>query len=146
MARHKQRRNKKRRERQEQMKVCERIPTMQIGLNDVSVMDSAVLGYLAYLRQAVPPSQKRDKRIRLLEGVRLRLLSVLQHNTPLRACIPLADSEIQALNGALVGFVNLVRQTIPPSQERDETLQVFERLRQELVMHLALTPLLSERE
>lgn len=146
MANHKHRHNRKRREQQGQMEIHEGIPAMQIDLNDVSVIDSAVMGYLAYLRQAVPPSQKRDKRIRLLHGVRLRLSLVLLHNTPANARIPLTDSEIQALNSALTGFTKLVRQTIPLSKERDETLQIFERLRQELAMHLALTPLPSERE
>ena len=123
----------------------EDMPTMRIGLIDLSVIDGAVMGYLAYLRQAVPPSRKRDRRIRLLQDVHLRLSPVLDQNTQTDTPIPLTGWEIQALNFALAGFAKLVRRTIPVSQERDETLRRFELLRQQLAIQLSPTSGSTER-
>lgn len=122
--------------KQVQGKPHENIPTVQLSFNDISVIESAVMGYLSYLRGGVPPSRIRDTRIQLLQGVRSRLAKMLLHDTA-ETAIPLTCSEIQALHEALAGFARLVRQIVPPSQERDETLQVFERLRRDLALRLS---------
>jgi len=44
--------------------------------------------------------------------------------------------EIEAVNTAMLGFAAFVRQKVPPSLERDETLQTLERLRQHVMTML----------
>jgi hypothetical protein len=52
------------------------------------------------------------------------------------ARIFLSVPEVAALNYALLGFAAFVRQKVSPSTERDETLQILEQLRQQLVAML----------
>ncbi len=102
-----------------------------IALSDLTVMDAALKGYLAFLRGTVNPSQERSTKIELLQNIRHRLKPVVSHQlegTP----IPLTFTEVQALDDALIGFVWLVRRTVPPSTERDDALAGFDDLRQML--------------
>jgi len=46
--------------------------------------------------------------------------------------------EIRALESALLGFAAFVRLKVPPSKDRDETLQDLERFRQQLVAMLPM--------
>ena len=76
--------------------------------------------------------------LRLLQGLERRL-------TPLVAApqgqeelvIPLTTQEIQVLEEAMDGFVQVVCQLIPPSNQRDELLQEIKSFRDYL--HRALT-------
>ncbi len=101
-------------------------------------MVAIVTAYRTYLRNAVPPSPKRERYIRLLQGLERRL-------TPLVAApqgqeervIPLTTQEIQVLEEAMDGFVQVVRQLVSPSNQRDELLHEIEGFRD--YMHRALT-------
>jgi hypothetical protein len=102
-----------------------------ITLNDLTVIDAAIKGYLAFLRGTVKPSQERYIKVELLQNIRQRLKPVLSQQlegTP----IPLTFNEVQAIDAALVGFVWLARRAVPPSKERDDALAGFDGLRHKL--------------
>ncbi len=116
----------------------EKVPQARIGLNDVRALLGILTAYLAYVRKAVPPSQKRETKIRLLQGMRGRLATVLaapyqREDTP----IWLTRPELEALEDAMSGFVRLVREMIPASNSRDETLREIEGFRDTLQMMLS---------
>jgi hypothetical protein len=96
----------------EQKDMSADLPCLGLHPRDITVIDQAVKGYLAYLRNAVPPSSTRDTRIRVLQNVRLRLAAVPQGQaTEMHLSLTVAD--ILALQVALEGFVRLVRQMVP---------------------------------
>lgn len=116
----------------------EKVPQARIGLNDVRALLGMLTAYLAYVRKAVPPSQKRETKIRVLQGMRGRLATVLaapyqREDTP----IWLTQPELEALEEAMSGFVQLVREMIPVSNSRDETLREIEGFRDTLQMMLS---------
>ena len=116
---------------------CE-VPLMPLNGNDLRAMVAIVTAYRTYLRHGVPPSPKRERSMRLLQGLERRL-------TPLVAApqgqeervIPLTTQEIQVLGEAMDGFVQVVRQLVPPSNQRDDLLQEIEGFRN--YVHRALT-------
>ncbi len=116
----------------------EKVPQARIGLNDVRALLGMLTAYLAYVRKAVPPSQKRETKIRVLQGIRGRLATVLaapyqREDTP----IWLTRPELEALEEAMSNFVRLVREMIPVSNSRDETLREIEEFRDTLQMMLS---------
>lgn len=116
----------------------EKVPQARIGLNDVRALLGMLTAYLAYVRKAVPPSQKRETKIRVLQGIRGRLATVLaapyqREDTP----IWLTRPELEALEEAMSSFVQLVREMIPVSNSRDETLREIEGFRDTLQMMLS---------
>jgi len=116
----------------------EKVPQARIGLNDVRALLGILTAYLAYVRKAVPPSQKRETKIRVLQGIRGRLATVLaapyqREDTP----IWLTRPELEALEEAMSSFVQLVREMIPVSNSRDETLREIEGFRDTLQMMLS---------
>jgi hypothetical protein len=116
----------------------EKVPQARIGLNDVRALLGMLTAYLAYVRKAVPPSQKRETKIRVLQGIRGRLATVLaapyqREDTP----IWLTRPELEALEEAMSNFVRLVREMIPVSNSRDETLREIEEFRDTLKMMLS---------
>ncbi len=110
------------------------LPTLQIGFNDLSVLRNVIRGYLAYSRRTSLPTQERQEQARLLDGVYQRLIAA--PNGAVEVHIHLQSQEIQALNTAMLGFCAFVRQKVPPSQDRDETLQDLEGFRQKLLAML----------
>jgi hypothetical protein len=108
---------------------CE-VPLMPFSGNDLRAMVVIVTAYRTYLRYWVPPSPKRERSKRFLQGLEQRL-------TPLVAApqgqeervIPLTPQEIQVLGEAMDGFVQVVRQPVPPSNQRDDLLQEIEGFR-----------------
>ena len=116
---------------------CE-VPLMPLSGSDLRAMVAIVTAYRTYLRHGVPPSPKRDRSIRLLQELERRL-------TPLVAApqgqeehvIPLTMQEIQVLEEAMDGFVQVVRQLLPLSNQRDDLLHEIEGLRDYL--HRAFT-------
>ncbi len=116
----------------------EKVPQARIGLNDVRALLGMLTTYLAYVRKAVPPSQKRETKIRVLQGMLGRLATVLaapsqREDTP----IWLTRPELEALEEAMSSFVQLVREMIPVSNSRDETLREIEGFRDTLQMMLS---------
>jgi len=111
---------------------------MPLSGNDLQAMVAIVTAYRTYLRHGVLPSPKRERSLQLLQGLERRL-------TPLVAApqgqeelvIPLTTQEIQVLEEAMDGFVQVVCQLIPPSNQRDELLQEIKSFRDYL--HRALT-------
>ncbi len=113
------------------------MPQVRVGLGDIQALLSMLTGYLTYLRKAVPPSPKRETQIRTLEGLRRRLAALLASSRREETPIWLTLQEIQALDEALSGFVQVVRVIIPASSMRDETLREIEGFREMLRMMLA---------
>lgn len=111
------------------------LPTIQIGFNDLSVLRNVIRGYLAYSQRTTIPTQERQEQAHLLEGVYQRLIAA--PNGAAEVHIHLQSQEIHALNTAILGFCAFVLQKVPPSQDRDETLQDLEGFRQ---MLLAMLP------
>lgn len=111
------------------------MPVLPVGFNDLEALRSVIIGYLAYARRSNPPSRQRDGRMRLLSGLYQRLAAIPPGSAEVR--IPLSESEIQALNDAIVVFDAFVREKVSPSLEREETLYSLEQLRQMLLRMLA---------
>ena len=109
-------------------------PTLQIGYNDLSVLRNVIWGYLAYSRRTTKPTPESQEQARLLEGVYQRLIA--RPNGSIEVHIHLQVQEIHALNTAMLGFCAFVRQKVPPSRDRDETLQDLEGFRQLLLAML----------
>ncbi len=106
------------------------VPNLLLGFNDLSVLRSVIRGYVTYTRRAVPSSQTRDIQLHLLEDVYRRLTGIPPGT--LEVHIMLLMPEIHALDCAFRGFADFVRQKVPPSKERDETLRDLEGFRQHL--------------
>ena len=116
---------------------CE-VPHVPLSGNDLRAMVAIVTAYLTYLRHGVPPSPKRERSMRLLHGLEQRLTPLVA--APQRqeeSVIPLTMQEIQVLGEAMDGFVQVVRQLVPPSNQRDDLLQEIEGFRD--YVHIALT-------
>lgn len=109
-------------------------PTIHVGFNDLSVLRNVIWGYLAYSRRTTKPTPERQEQARLLEGIYQRLLA--RPDGVAEVHIHLQLPEIHALNVAMLGFCAFVRQKVPPSRDRDETLQDLEGFRQMLLTML----------
>ena len=114
------------------------VPHLPLSGNDLRAMVAIVTAYRIYLRHGVPPSPKRERSMRLLQGLERRL------TPPLAApqgqeerVIPLTTQEIQVLGEAMDGFVQVMRQLVPPSNQRDDLLHEIEGFRN--YVHRALT-------
>lgn len=110
------------------------LPTVPIGFNDLAALRSIISGYLMVLRRAAAQSPQRQAQMQLLQSVYQRLTGI--SSQALEARIFLSVPEVKALNTALLGFAAFVRWKVPPSTERDETLQALELLRQQLLTML----------
>lgn len=110
------------------------LPTVPVGLNDLAALRSIISGYLVVLRRTAAQSPQRQAQVYLLEGVYQRLTGI--STQALEARIYLSVPEVEALNTALLGFAAFVRLKVPPSIERDETLQTLELLRRQLLTML----------
>ena len=116
-------------------------PTIPLSMSDILTIDSALRGYLSYVKGAVPASTERDVEIQKLQDLRTRLRALPENETPhMVFCIPLTREDIEALTDALRGFTHLVNMLVPSSQERDAVLQSFEDLRQQLALMIDTTP------
>src|SRR6266849_1559450 len=111
-----------------------RLPTLQLGFNDLASVRSIIRAYITYTRRVSQPTRERDEQMHVLESVYLRLA-----NIPINVAdmvFPLSVAEVVALDCAIAGFCAFVRKKVSPSRERDETLQDVDRLRQELAQML----------
>ena len=113
------------------------VPHVPLSGNDLRAMVAILTAYLTYPRHGVPPSPKRERDIRLLQGLERRLtLLVAAPQGQEERVIPLTTQEIQVLEEAMDGFVQVVRQLVPPSNQRDDLLHEVDGFRDYL--HLAL--------
>lgn len=120
------------------MNMPEHVPHVFLHPNDISVLAQVIQGYLAFLRNGVAPSKKRDVQIQTLQRLQQRLTTMVNAHAE-NTCVPLTADDIQALNAALRGFITLVHRMAPASKERDETLLDVENLRQQLAGMIALS-------
>jgi hypothetical protein len=118
------------------MHMPEHVPQVSLHPNDISVLQQVVRGYLAFLRNGVAPSKKRAVQIQAVQRLQQRLTTLAYAHAD-NTCVPLTADDIQALDAALRGFITLVRRMVPASQERDETLQDVENLRQHVAKMIA---------
>jgi hypothetical protein len=110
------------------------LPTVQLGFNDLATVRSIIRAYITYTRRVSQPTRAREEQIQLLESLYLRMASIPVNVADMAILLSVAD--IVALDCAIAGFCAFVRNKVPPSQERDETLQDVERLRQDLARML----------
>src|SRR5713226_9654842 len=103
------------------------VPNLLLGFNDLSVLRSVIRGYVTYRRRAVPFSPERDIQLHLLEDVYQRLTGIPPGT--LEVHVMLLMPEIRALDSAFRCFAAFVRQKVPYSKERDETLRDLEGFR-----------------
>ena len=111
-------------------------PNLRLSLNDLAVLRSVICGYVAYVRRTIPPAHQPRVQLHLLDNLYQRLSGI--PSNALDVQIPLLAPEIRALESALLGFAAFVRQKVPPSKDRDETLQDLERFRQQLAAMLPM--------
>ena len=109
-------------------------PTLRIGYGDLSVLRNVIRGYLAYSRRTMKPTPGSIEQARLLEDIYQRLISRPYGSTEVH--FHLLAEEVHALNAAMLGFCAFVRSKVPPSRDRDETLQDLEAFRQSLLAML----------
>ena len=111
-----------------------RLPTLALNFNDLASLRSIIRAYITYTRRVSKPTRERDERIHVLESLYLRLTNMPTNVTDVALLLSVA--EVATLDCALAGFCAFVRAKVPPSQERDETLQDVERMRQALARML----------
>ncbi|HZS76469.1 MAG TPA: hypothetical protein VFA41_07630 [Ktedonobacteraceae bacterium] len=109
----------------------EHVPTLPMSINDLQALRAILQSYLALLPRMVPPSRKRDEEMALVRRLYLRMTGIPPQALEVR--LNLTADEIQALGKALAGFCAFVRQKVPASSEREETLASLERLREHLL-------------
>ena len=109
----------------------ENVPTLPMSINDLQALRAILQSYLALLPRKVPASRKRDEEMALVRGLYLRMTGIPAQALEVR--LNLTAAEIQALGKAIAGFCAFVRQKVPASSEREETLAALERLREHLL-------------
>ena len=107
------------------------LPHMKLGPNDISVIESVLMGTINNLRKTAPTTQT-TKRIHELENIRQRFLF-------LGSCEGngtwLTEDDVRTICEAMKTFVKAVLQRVRPSQEREEALQTIDLLRKSLERH-----------
>jgi hypothetical protein len=109
------------------------VPTLALGFHDLVALRGIIRAYITYTRRASQPIQARQDQLEVLEGLYTRLAGVPANVRDIAFLLSIA--EVAALNAAIAGFCAFVRSKVPPSRERDETLQDVERMR-EVLMHM----------
>lgn len=115
-----------------QWQEVENIPRLRLGPHDMIPLCQVVTAYLAYLRREVPPSGQRHRQIQALQRVQAMLTRAQTHQNREEIAVLLRHDELEALCAAIGGFVNLVRQMIPASAERDDVIQVLQEIHAQL--------------
>lgn len=110
------------------------LPTLALSFNDLVSVRSIIRAYITYTRRVSQSTRERDVQMHVLESLYLRLTNIPTNVTDVALLLNVA--EITALDAALAGFCAFVRRKVPPSRERDETLQDVERMRQMLARML----------
>jgi len=89
---------------------------------------------ITHTRRTSQSLQDRQQHLDVLEGLYTRLTSVPASINGIAFLLSIA--EVAALCGAIKRFCAFVRGKVPSSQERDETLQGVERMREVLLKML----------
>ena len=110
------------------------LPTLALSFNDLASVRSIIRAYITYTRRVSQPTRERDEQMHVLESLYLRLTNLPTNVTDV--ALLLSTAEVVALDCAIAGFCAFVRHKVPPSRERDETLQDVERMRQVLARML----------
>jgi len=111
-----------------------RLPTLALSFNDLVSVRSIIRAYITYKRRVSKPTRERDEQMHVLESLCLRLANMPTNVTDV--ALLLSVTEVAALDAAIAGFCAFVRKKVPPSRERDETLQDVERMREVLARML----------
>jgi hypothetical protein len=106
------------------------VPSLRLNFNDLTAVRGIIRAYITYTRWTSKPSRERDEQLQVLESLYVRLASVPANVTDI--AFLLSTAEVAALDCAIAGFCAFIRRKVPPSQERDETLQEVERMREAL--------------
>ena len=119
-----------------EQKSAQTLPTATIHPNELGILESILSSYVVHvaIRNAHKPTQHLTE-LHLLKSRLRQLLSTQQLEGMF---IPLTVNEIRLLYEATGGFIRLIRQNIPPSQEREQTIECVSLLRQRilsLLMH-----------
>ncbi len=110
------------------------VPTLALSFNDLASVRSIIRAYITYTRRVSQPTRERDEQMHVLESLYLRLTNIPV--TMPDIALLLSVAEVAALDCAIAGFCAFVRNKVPPSRERDETLQDVERMREGLARML----------
>ena len=110
------------------------IPSLRLNFHDLAAVRGIIRAYITYTRRANKPTRERDEQLQMLENLYKRLVSVPASVTDI--AFLLSSAEVAALDAAIAGFCAFVRSRVPPSRERDETLQEVERMREVLAQML----------
>jgi len=111
-----------------------RLPTLALNFNDLASVRSIIRAYITYTRRVSRPTRERDEQIHVLESLYLRLANIPVNVADMALLLSVA--EVTALDCAIAGFCSFVRNKVPRSRERNETLQDVERLHQALALML----------
>jgi hypothetical protein len=106
-------------------------PQMKIGMNDISVIENILKGYIGYLRNTARTAPTM-KRIQKLENIRQRLVFLRSNEGN---ATWLTEDDLRAICEAMRTFVKVTRQRVPTSQEREETLNAVDLVRKHLEQH-----------
>ena len=109
------------------------VPTLALNFHDLVAVRGIICAYISYTRRASKPSRQRDEQIHVLESLYLRMANIPANVSDI--ALLLSTAEVAAPDCAIAGFCAFVRSKVPPSRERDETLQDVERMR-EVLAHM----------
>ncbi|MGH2482207.1 MAG: hypothetical protein ACRDHW_21360 [Ktedonobacteraceae bacterium] len=102
-----------------------------LGLSDLEGLQQVLALYLRYLNAQSTTSPAGEQRRQLLANLRARIAQArLSRHDPVS--IPLTLVEWQGLKKALNGCAWVIRTSIPATAERDDLLEVLERLKQKI--------------
>ena len=110
------------------------VPALALNFSDLTSLRHIIRAYIPYTRRVSKPTRERGEQIHMLESLSARLTNIPVNMADMALLLSVA--EVFALDCALAGFCDFVRRKVPPSRERDETLQDIERMRQVLAQML----------
>ena len=109
-------------------------PTLALSSRELMALRAIILASITHTRRASKPTSARQDHLDVLETLYTRLTSVPATVSDIAFLLSIA--EVAALCGAIKGFCTFVRSKVPLSQEREETLQGVERMREVLLRML----------
>lgn len=110
------------------------VPTRALSFHDLVALRGIIRAYITYTRRTSQPPPARQDLLDVLETLYTCLTSAPANVSDIAFLLSIA--EVAALSSAIKGFCTFIRSKVPPSQERDETLQEVERMREVLLQML----------